>query len=50
MEWSKRYESGAECHNENIESVEGKEDHTEDCVERSLGGPWPVSYRGTQKC
>lgn len=28
----------ADCHNENIESVEGRENPTEDCVERSLGG------------
>lgn len=49
MAWSKGSKSGADCHNENSESVEGKEDHTEDCVERSLGGLWPVSSRGTQK-
>lgn len=45
-----RQESRADCHNENTESVEGMEDHTEDCAERPLGGLWPVSYRGTQKC
>lgn len=38
----------ADCHNENIESVEGMEDHTEDCVERSLEGLWPVGH--TEMC
>lgn len=33
-----RRESGADCHNENTESVEGVEDHTEDCAERLWEG------------
>lgn len=49
MEWSKGYESGADCHNDNVESVKGMEDHTEDCVERPWKGLLSVGHTEMRK-